>query len=66
MVPTNNALMKRDEAASQLADGEEPTEVGMPKGQSTKDLVETWRYYNYIRSVMPIAGALVGAWAVLW
>ena len=65
MVPTNDELLRRDKASATLPEGETATEVGMPPGQTSAELIATWRRLNYLRSLMPLAGALVGAWAAL-
>lgn len=65
LVPVNDKLHEREQKAKSLKAGEEMTEVGLPQGESTLDLIQEWRKWNYWRSLMPLAGAMVGAWATL-
>jgi Domain of unknown function (DUF1772) len=65
LVPVNDKLHSREAAAEKLKGGENLTEIGMAPGESTPELIEQWRFWNYWRSLMPLAGAIVGAWATL-
>ena len=65
MMPTNKKLFKKYAEMKNLSVEEKATEVGLPKGESTKELVDWWGVLNAWRSVMPLAGAVLGLWATL-
>lgn len=45
--------------------GEKATEVGLAKGESTKELVDRWGILNLGRGLFPLVGAVLGLWATL-
>lgn len=64
MKDVNAKLMARAEEAS-LDVKNEVTEIGMPKGESAKELLDWWAVLNLGRGVFPLLGAVLGAWASL-
>ena len=56
MKPTNDALIARAAAG----------EKGIEKGATNGELVRKWAGLNTIRGLLPLAGAGVAAWAVLF
>ena len=65
IVPTNNALFARRDAANKLSKGEELTEVGMPKGESTAELINKWQTLNHLRGCLALGATLLGVRATL-
>lgn len=65
MMPTNRKLLKKHDEMKGLDVGEKATEVGLAKGESTKELVDWWGTLNVGRGVFPLAGAVLGLWATL-
>ena len=65
MMPTNKKLFKKYAESQTVKGTEQIAEVGLPKGESSKELVEKWGNLNYIRGCMPLVGALLGAYISL-
>ena len=62
MMPTIKKLFQRFDDSKSLGDNEIKTEVGMPKGESTKELIHWWSTMNVVRACMPLVAAILGAW----
>ena len=62
MMPTNKKLFKRYDESKSLGENEMKTEVGMPKEDSTKELIGWWSTMNIIRGCLPLVAAVLGAW----
>lgn len=65
MWPTNVALFRKYDERKNLGVDEKATEVGLAKGESTKELVDTWATLNVVRGLFPLAGAVLGMWTTL-
>lgn len=65
MWPTNSALFEKYDQMKNLSVQEEATEVGLAKGDSTKELVDKWGAFNLGRGLFPLAGAVLGTWVTL-
>lgn len=65
MWPTNVALFQKYDEMKNLGIEEKATEVGLTKGKSTKELVDTWGTLNVLRGLFPLAGAVLGTWTTL-
>ncbi|KAK4691861.1 hypothetical protein P7C71_g5232, partial [Lecanoromycetidae sp. Uapishka_2] len=65
MMSTNKKLFKKYEEMKGLSLSEKATEVGLPKGESTKELVDRWGALNVGRGFLPLVGAVLGLWATL-
>ena len=65
MMSTNRKLFKKYDEMKELAVGEKATEVGLTKGESTKELVDRWGMLNLGRGMFPLVGAVLGLWATL-
>lgn len=65
MMPTNHKLFRKHDEVKGLDVSEKATEVGLPKGESTKELVDRWGMLNLGRGVFPLVGAVLGLWATL-
>lgn len=65
MSDVNAKLMAKAEEMESLDAKDEVTEIGMPKGESAKELVDWWAVLNLGRGVFPLLGAVLGAWASL-
>ena len=66
MLPTNKKLQRKLEEMKGLDVGEKATEVGLAKGESTKELLDWWATLNFGRGLLPLVGAVLGLWATLW
>ena len=62
MMPTNKKLFQRFGESKAMGENEVKTEVGMPKGESTKELVDWWSTMNFVRGLMPLVAAILGVW----
>ena len=65
MMSTNRKLFKKYDEMKGLDVGEKATEVGLTKGESTKELVDRWGMLNLGRGIFPLVGAVLGLWATL-
>ena len=65
MMSTNRKLFKKHDEMKGLDVGEKATEVGLAKGESTKELVDRWAMLNVGRGLLPLVGAVLGLWATL-
>ena len=65
MMPTNRKLHKKHDEMKGLDVGEKATEVGLAKGESTKELVDKWGVLNVGRGLFPLLGAVLGLWTTL-
>ena len=65
MLPTNRKLHKKHDEMKGLDVGEKATEVGLAKGESTKELVDKWGVLNVGRGLFPLLGAVLGLWTTL-
>ena len=61
--PTNDKLLAKAAEASLLEAKEKIAEVGLPKGESTKELVDLWSRLNIVRGLVMIGGTIFGALA---
>lgn len=65
MWPTNVALFQKYDDMKNLGVEEKATEIGLAKGESTKELVDRWGVLNIVRGLFPFVGAVLGTWATL-
>ena len=65
MKSVNAKLLAKAEEMESLDAKDEVTEVGLPKGESAKELVDWWGVLNLGRGVFSLLGAVLGAWASL-
>ena len=65
MMPTNKKLLQKNEELKGLSVEEKAAEVGLAKGESTKELVDRWGMLNFGRGMLPLVGAVLGLWTSL-
>lgn len=65
MWPTNEKLFRKHAEMKNLSVEEKATEVGLPKGESSKELIDKWGTLNFVRGAFPLLGAVLGTWATL-
>lgn len=65
MMPTNKKLFKKYADLKGLSVEEKVTELGLAKGESTKELVDRWGMLNLGRGMFPLVGAILALWATL-
>ncbi|KAL9125952.1 MAG: hypothetical protein Q9217_004912 [Psora testacea] len=65
MMPTNKKLFRKNDEAAAVSGNEDITEVGLPKGESAKELIDRWSTLNLVRGFMPLVGAVLGVWATV-
>ena len=65
MMPTNQELFQKHDEMKGLHVGEKATEVGLAKGESTKELLDKWGMLNLGRGMLPLVGAVLGLWTTL-
>lgn len=61
----NGKLLSKAAQISTLKKDDEFDESQLPKGQSSKELVDLWATYNAVRSILPLAGSAVGLWTTI-
>jgi len=61
----NDRLTARAAEAEMLDATDKISQVGMPKGESTNELLDKWAFYNAIRCVFPLMATAFGMWATL-
>ena len=65
MMSTNKKLFRKHDEAMAVQGSEEVTEVGLPKGESAKELVDWWSTLNVVRGCFPLVAAALGVWATV-
>ena len=65
--PTNEKLFKKYEESKALEGSgkESVVEAGLPKGESSKELIDRWGMLNVIRGCMPLVAAVLGTYISL-
>ena len=62
MMPTNKKLFAKFDESKSMGENEAKTEVGMPRGESTKELIEWWSMMNIVRGLIPLVSSVLGVW----
>ena len=65
MQDVNGKLLAKCADAEGLNIKEKATQVGLPKGETTTDLLNRWKFYNMIRGLLSLSAAALGMWATL-
>jgi len=65
MMPTNRKLFTKYDEMKGLSVQEKATDVGLARGESTKERVDRWGALNLVRGMFPLVGAVLGLWATL-
>ena len=65
MMPTNKNLFKKDDDTKSVEGTEGVSEVGLPKGESARELITRWSLLNIVRGFMPLSAAVLGTWISL-
>ena len=63
MGSTNNKLLAKAAEAGLLEAKEKITEVGLPQGESTRELLDRWSTLNAFRGLLTLGGTVFGALA---
>ena len=61
----NDKLTRKAEDSKALKAEDHVVQAGMPKGESSKELLDRWATYNFIRGLFPLAGAILGLWTAI-
>lgn len=61
----NDKLIAKVENSSGFDVTEKATEAGLPKGETTKELLGNWAIHNAVRGLFPLTAAVLGMWATL-
>ena len=61
----NGTLHDKVNETKSLSLDEVLTEVGVTRGESTKQLVDHWGVLNFGRGLLPLVGSILGCWAAL-
>ena len=40
-------------------------EAGVPKGETVRELLDSWASYNAVRALFPLTAAVLGLWAAV-
>lgn len=65
MKKVNNKLGRKAEESKGLSLDDRTVEVGLPKGESSKELLDSWATHNFVRGLFPLAGSLLGLWTAI-
>ena len=65
MKKINNRLGRKAEESKGLSLDDRTVEAGLPKGESAKELLDSWATHNFIRGLFPLAGSLLGLWKAI-
>lgn len=65
MKNVNAKLLAKAEEMESLDAKDKVTEVGLPQGETAKELLDWWGVLNLGRAVFPLLGAVLGIWASL-
>lgn len=61
----NGKLLSKAAQISTLKKDDDFDESQLPKGQSSKELVDLWATYNAVRGILPLAGSIIGLWTTI-
>ena len=64
--PTNSKLLKRAAEAEKLSTKDELDETRLPRGESSKELIDKWNSLHVGRLMLPLISTLLGVWATLF
>jgi len=65
MMKTVKKLLRKADETAALQATETVVEVGLPKAETARALVDKWGMQNLIRAIFPLIGALLGVWTAL-
>ena len=65
MMPTIKKLFKKYDEAKAIQGTEEVKEVGLPKGETSKELIDWWSTLNVVRAGFLLFAAGLGTWATV-
>lgn len=65
MMSTNKKLFAKHKEALKVEGTEEVSEVGLPKGESSKQLIQKWSNLNVVRGCFPLVAAVLGTWVTI-
>ena len=65
MKKLNNKLLRKAEESKGLSLDDRTIEVGLPKGESSKELLDLWATHNFVRGLFPLAGSILGLWTAI-
>ena len=66
IMPTNKKLLQKKEKVDNLGAKEELMEVGLPRGESSKELIQKWNTLHLGRVVFTLVSVSVGMWATFF
>ena len=64
-MPTNKKLFRKHEEALKIEGTEEVSEVGLPRGESSKELIRKWSNLNIVRGCFPLVASVLGTWVTI-
>ena len=65
MKKVNNKLLRKAEESKGLSLDDKIVEAGLPKGESSKELLDLWATHNFIRGFFPLAGSILALWTTI-
>ena len=65
MNKVNKKLQRKAEDSKGLSLDDKVVEVGLPKGESSKELLDSWATHNFVRGLFPLAGSILGLWTAI-
>lgn len=65
LMPTNQKLFGKHEEALKIKATEEVSEEGLPKGETSKELIQKWSTLNIVRGCFPLVAAAMGTWVTI-
>ena len=62
----NRKLLIKAEESKGLRLTDKTVEAGLPKGESSKELLDLWATHNFVRGLLPLAGSILGLWTTMF
>lgn len=61
----NDKLLSKAAQIGNLGVDDKFDESGLPRGESSKELLDLWATYNAVRALLPLTGSIVGVWTTI-
>ena len=65
MSEVNSKLSSKAEESKGLGVDDKIVEAGLPKGESSKELLDLWATHNFVRGFFPLVGSILGLWTTI-
>ena len=65
MQDVNDKLHAKCADSEALSVQKKATELSLPKGETTTELLSLWKFHNTVRGLLSLSAAVLGMWATL-